>query len=167
MIFAVCFPFQMSSVIFAVSSSRPPLRLLPPHRRAPRLRQVPPTVWPEDPTAARRRFDHAFDRIPRSGEGRPSPPPTSRTNWTRLVPPSVLTGHVSSLLTGTSRATRSSSRTVTPSRNLSRTPAGSPTTPCMTVCGPARRTLRDNFRELSRELEKLGRCDRSGPFSRP
>ena len=26
------------------------------------------------------------------------PPPPSRTNWTRLVPPSVLTGHVSSLL---------------------------------------------------------------------
>ena len=28
----------------------------------------------------------------------PTPPPPSRTNWTRLVPPSVLTGHVSSLL---------------------------------------------------------------------
>jgi len=28
----------------------------------------------------------------------PSPPTPSRTNWTRLVPPSVLTGHVSSLL---------------------------------------------------------------------
>ena len=26
------------------------------------------------------------------------PPPSSRTNWTRLVPPLVLTGHVSSLL---------------------------------------------------------------------
>ena len=26
------------------------------------------------------------------------PPPPSRTNWTRLVHPSVLTGHVSSLL---------------------------------------------------------------------
>ena len=26
----------------------------------------------------------------------PPPPPPSRTNWTRLVPPSVLTGHVSS-----------------------------------------------------------------------
>ena len=25
-------------------------------------------------------------------------PPPSRTNWTHLVPPSVLTGHVSSLL---------------------------------------------------------------------
>jgi len=31
------------------------------------------------------------------GRGR-SPPSPSRTNWTRLVPPSVLTGHVSSLL---------------------------------------------------------------------
>jgi hypothetical protein len=29
---------------------------------------------------------------------RPAPPPPSRTNWTRLVPPPVLTGHVSSLL---------------------------------------------------------------------
>jgi hypothetical protein len=29
---------------------------------------------------------------------RPPPLPPSRTNWTRLVPPSVLTGHVSSLL---------------------------------------------------------------------
>ena len=28
----------------------------------------------------------------------PSPPPPSRTNRTRLVPPPVLTGHVSSLL---------------------------------------------------------------------
>ena len=28
----------------------------------------------------------------------PSPPPPSRTDWTRLVPPPVLTGHVSSLL---------------------------------------------------------------------
>ena len=28
----------------------------------------------------------------------PTPPPPSRTSWTRLVPPSVLTGHVSSLL---------------------------------------------------------------------
>jgi len=28
----------------------------------------------------------------------PPPPPPSRTNWTRLVPPPVLTGHVSSLL---------------------------------------------------------------------
>jgi hypothetical protein len=28
----------------------------------------------------------------------PPPPPSPRTNWTRLVPPSVLTGHVSSLL---------------------------------------------------------------------
>jgi hypothetical protein len=27
----------------------------------------------------------------------PPPPPPSRTNWTRLVPPSVLTGHVSAL----------------------------------------------------------------------
>jgi hypothetical protein len=27
----------------------------------------------------------------------PPPPPPSRTNWTRLVHPSVLTGHVSSL----------------------------------------------------------------------
>ena len=27
----------------------------------------------------------------------PPPPPPSRTNWTRLVPPSVLTGHVSHL----------------------------------------------------------------------
>jgi len=27
----------------------------------------------------------------------PPPPPPSRTNWTRLVPPSVLIGHVSSL----------------------------------------------------------------------
>ena len=26
------------------------------------------------------------------------PPPPSRTDWTRLVPPPVLTGHVSSLL---------------------------------------------------------------------
>jgi hypothetical protein len=31
-------------------------------------------------------------------ETRRPPPPPSRTNWTRLVPPSVLTGHVSSLL---------------------------------------------------------------------
>jgi hypothetical protein len=30
--------------------------------------------------------------------GPPSPPPPSRTNWTRLVPPSVLIGHVWSLL---------------------------------------------------------------------
>jgi hypothetical protein len=29
--------------------------------------------------------------------GQRTPPPSSRTNWTRLVPPSVLTGHVSSL----------------------------------------------------------------------
>jgi hypothetical protein len=28
----------------------------------------------------------------------PPPPPPSRTNWTRLVPPSVLTGRVASLL---------------------------------------------------------------------
>ena len=28
----------------------------------------------------------------------PPPPPPSRTEWTRLVPPPVLTGHVSSLL---------------------------------------------------------------------
>jgi hypothetical protein len=28
----------------------------------------------------------------------PPVPPPSRTNWTRLVPPPVLTGHVSSLL---------------------------------------------------------------------
>ena len=28
----------------------------------------------------------------------PAPPPPSRTNWTRLIPPPVLTGHVSSLL---------------------------------------------------------------------
>ena len=54
----------MSSMIFAVSPSRLPLHILPPHRRAPRRRQAPPTAWPEDPTAARRRFDHAFDRIP-------------------------------------------------------------------------------------------------------
>ena len=31
------------------------------------------------------------------------PPPPSRTNWARLVPPSVLTGHVSSLLLPLSR----------------------------------------------------------------
>jgi hypothetical protein len=31
-------------------------------------------------------------------DGGARPPPPSRTNWTRLVPPSVLTGHVSSLL---------------------------------------------------------------------
>ena len=30
--------------------------------------------------------------------GRTPPPPPSRTDWTRLVPPPVLTGHVSSLL---------------------------------------------------------------------
>ena len=30
--------------------------------------------------------------------GVPPPPPSSRTDWTRLVPPPVLTGHVSSLL---------------------------------------------------------------------
>ena len=30
----------------------------------------------------------------------PPPPPPSRTDWTRLVPPSVLTGHVSFLLAG-------------------------------------------------------------------
>jgi hypothetical protein len=32
------------------------------------------------------------------GGGDGPPPPPLRTNWTRLVPPSVLTGHVSSLL---------------------------------------------------------------------
>jgi len=37
--------------------------------------------------------------IKRGGAPPPLPPP-SRTNWTRLVPPSVLTGHVSSLQVG-------------------------------------------------------------------
>ena len=31
------------------------------------------------------------------GEFRANPPPPSRTKWTRLVHPSVLTGHVSSI----------------------------------------------------------------------
>jgi ATP-binding cassette subfamily C (CFTR/MRP) protein 1 len=31
------------------------------------------------------------------GVGEKVPPPPSRTDWTRLVPPPVLTGHVSSL----------------------------------------------------------------------
>ena len=47
--------------------------------------------------------------VPQGREGLAGPPPLpplSRTNWTRLVPPSVLTGHVSSLLQSVPRPAR-------------------------------------------------------------
>ena len=52
------------------------------------------------------------------------PPPPSRTNWTRLVPPPVLTGHVSSL----TRASRSR-RAGRASGRVPRAPAEPPSLP--------------------------------------
>ena len=50
------------------------------------------------PARAARAVSHRTGaRLPSCCRRRP-PPPHSRTNWTRLVPPSVLSGHASSLL---------------------------------------------------------------------
>jgi hypothetical protein len=52
------------------------------------------------PPASARRLPAACRRAARRGYGvrQCGTPPPSRTDWTRLVPPPVLTGHVSSLL---------------------------------------------------------------------
>ena len=51
------------------------------------------------PRGARRSRDHVAGARA-APAGPPPPPPPSRTTWTRLVPPSVLTGHVSYLPQG-------------------------------------------------------------------
>ena len=61
------------------------------------------TAWSRRPSSARRARTHSplcasfrTECRSRAAARSPSPlPPPSRTNWTRLVPPSVLTGHVS------------------------------------------------------------------------
>jgi len=47
--------------------------------------------------SVRARVDRRVDDVRCSDACRPTPPPPSRTKWTRLVHPSVLIGHVSSL----------------------------------------------------------------------
>ena len=55
---------------------------------------------------AHTRGGRAVGRVRRDLEP-PPPPPPSRTNWTRLVPLPVLTGHVSSLQAGRTRTSSS------------------------------------------------------------
>ena len=51
---------------------------------------------PEDEPTSDSLFEWDFEQKDLSRDE--APPPPSRTNWTHLVPPPVLTGHVSSLL---------------------------------------------------------------------
>ena len=60
--------------------------------------------WPVRPWSRMHHICGDCDRF--VNRGAPPLPPPSRTNWTRLVPPPVLTGHVSSLQRGR-RASRS------------------------------------------------------------
>jgi len=104
-------PF-LCSLFFALSSppapSRPPC--CAPHRghpTQPNGTEAPSTFRTRTPTVShfrlapgtRRRGARRLRAPARVGAVAPLPPfPPSRTNWTRLVPPSVPTGHVSSLL---------------------------------------------------------------------
>ena len=63
------------------------------HRRWSASVSAAPRAGPRQPGSGGRRSSRAGLSAPP-----PPPPPLSRTNWTRLVPPSVLTGQASSLL---------------------------------------------------------------------
>ena len=83
----------------------PPLPTVAP-TRVPTVHSLPPSVvQAEEVHGARRRAAARRALDPGAGAGvprilargvpaRPPPPPPSRTDWTRLVPPPVLTGHV-------------------------------------------------------------------------
>jgi len=101
------FPEEMeASAMLFVARSNAVARLSPDHAQAvsaspfalPKVRAPPPRLRRRPPDRRSPRVLQAADarRVPRDARGADAPPPPpSRTDWTRLVPPPVLTGHVS------------------------------------------------------------------------
>jgi hypothetical protein len=116
-----------------------PFCTCPPASRGQRLAHRPPLPPPAPPGGCLGRGRAADD----GARAPPFPSPPSRTNWTRLVPSPVLTGHVSSLPPGAAdagaRAGRGRSATSTRSAPQSSWRARSPSPRRAFPCLPAPR----------------------------